>query len=247
MALKFIKPEIREQVKGTLNPKSEANVSLIAQEAIQKKYEQFKKELGTPAGNIEILEKGWLKQKYHLNGKEKGAIYHNAKSETFVVYGAIYVRYKLLQAEKGILGFPKSDELDTIQKGGRYNNFDKGSIYWTPATGAWAIRQIGEVTIPFGYSAQEPNLQAQVDNLLGIIKSLEKKVISLESKLRSMKTSYDNHTHSYLAPALGGITTLRSFNLYLKKEEYQDEYLVRFLRQDQVGHEGKGFTSKPEK
>lgn len=57
----------------------------------------------------------------------------------YIVYGAIRAKWDSLGAETGFLGNPQTDELSTACGGGRFNHFDGGSIYWTPATGAHAV------------------------------------------------------------------------------------------------------------
>jgi len=102
--------------------------------AIKNKYDKFKNDLGTATGNIEQLSDGWFKQKY-----TKGAIYYKDGVGTYAVFGAIYSKYVEFKAEKGQLGFPKTDETATPDRVGRYNHFQYGSIYWTPTTGAHEI------------------------------------------------------------------------------------------------------------
>jgi L,D-peptidoglycan transpeptidase YkuD (ErfK/YbiS/YcfS/YnhG family) len=48
-------------------------------------------------------------------------------------------RWGALGWENGLLGFPTSDELPTPNLQGRYNTFQGGSIYWSPASGAHSI------------------------------------------------------------------------------------------------------------
>jgi hypothetical protein len=43
--------------------------------------------------------------------------------------------------ERSFLGYPTSNELSTEDGTGRYSEFQGGSIYWSPATGALACRQ----------------------------------------------------------------------------------------------------------
>jgi uncharacterized protein with LGFP repeats len=57
----------------------------------------------------------------------------------YIVYGAIRVKWDALGAEAGFLGMPTTDELSTACGGGRFNHFQGGSIYWTPATGAHEV------------------------------------------------------------------------------------------------------------
>lgn len=56
----------------------------------------------------------------------------------FQVYGAIGDKWRQLGAESGPLGAPKTDELDAA-RGGRYNEFQYGFIYWHPDSGAHAV------------------------------------------------------------------------------------------------------------
>jgi uncharacterized protein with LGFP repeats len=74
----------------------------------------------------------------------------------FAVYGAIGDKYKKLGGAGGALGAPMSDEA-AAPHGGRFNNFQNGSIYWHPSTGAFAVlgsigqkrNQLGRVA--YGY------------------------------------------------------------------------------------------------
>lgn len=56
----------------------------------------------------------------------------------YQVYGAIGEKWRQLEAEAGPLGAPRSDERDAA-RGGRYNEFQYGFIYWHPDTGAHAV------------------------------------------------------------------------------------------------------------
>ncbi|WP_394831503.1 peptidoglycan DD-metalloendopeptidase family protein [Pendulispora rubella] len=53
--------------------------------------------------------------------------------------GAINVKYRALGGCDSVLGVPRSDELTTPDTRGRYNVFDRGSIYWTPSTDAHEV------------------------------------------------------------------------------------------------------------
>ncbi|MDP8932040.1 MAG: DUF1929 domain-containing protein, partial [Actinomycetota bacterium] len=63
--------------------------------------------------------------------------------------------------EAGPLGYPLTDERPTPDGVGRYNHFERGSIYWTPATGAHevhgAIRGLweAELTADLGYPTSD--------------------------------------------------------------------------------------------
>jgi hypothetical protein len=57
-----------------------------------------------------------------------------------VVYGAIQGKYNELGGTSGALGHCTTDELGTSDGVGRYNHFENGSIYYTPATSAHEVR-----------------------------------------------------------------------------------------------------------
>lgn len=61
-------------------------------------------------------------------------IYFSEKTGTHEIHGDILAKYK---ANNGVaqLGLPTTDETGTPDGIGRYNHFEKGSIYWTPDTG----------------------------------------------------------------------------------------------------------------
>ncbi|GAB7189438.1 hypothetical protein NUM3379_01440 [Kineococcus sp. NUM-3379] len=61
------------------------------------------------------------------------------------VRGAIAERWDRLGGAAGVLGGPTTCELSTPRGDGRFTHFQRGSIYWSPATGAWEVRgAIGE-------------------------------------------------------------------------------------------------------
>ncbi|WP_432494678.1 LGFP repeat-containing protein [Kineococcus gypseus] len=64
------------------------------------------------------------------------------------VGGEIGVRYDALGGEAGLLGAPRSPEIRTPNGKGAYVAFDRGSIYWSPWTGAWETH--GEIRAGWG-------------------------------------------------------------------------------------------------
>jgi hypothetical protein len=58
---------------------------------------------------------------------------------THEVHGAILATSQELGAESSFLGYPVIDESGTPDGIGRFNHFQAGSIYWTPATGAHEV------------------------------------------------------------------------------------------------------------
>ena len=55
------------------------------------------------------------------------------------VHGAILRTYVRHRDSAGVLGFPTSDERPTADGVGAYSRFQRGSIYWTSATGAHEV------------------------------------------------------------------------------------------------------------
>lgn len=70
---------------------------------------------------------------------ERGSIYWTPSLGAFEVHGVIRDRWAALEWEPGVLGYPVSDEMGTPDGVGRYNVFERGSVYWTPATGAHEV------------------------------------------------------------------------------------------------------------
>ena len=58
---------------------------------------------------------------------------------THEVHGAIRAKYDGLGAEGSFLGYPTTDETGCPDGVGRYNHFEAGSIYWSPATDAHEV------------------------------------------------------------------------------------------------------------
>lgn len=70
---------------------------------------------------------------------QKGSIFQKTNSTPHVIWGAVRDKWYERGAENGFMGFPKTDELTTANGRGKYNDFDNGSIYWTPQTGAHEV------------------------------------------------------------------------------------------------------------
>jgi uncharacterized protein with LGFP repeats len=75
--------------------------------------------------------------KYNLF--QDGAIYWTGATGAHALQGLIWQEYGAQGWENSALRFPTTDELPTPNRFGRYNHFQGGSIYWSPATGAHAV------------------------------------------------------------------------------------------------------------
>jgi uncharacterized protein with LGFP repeats len=72
----------------------------------------------------------------HFTG---GSIYWTPATGAHEVHGAIRDKWAALGWERGVAGYPLTDETTTPDGAGRFNHFTGGSIYWTPATGAHEV------------------------------------------------------------------------------------------------------------
>ena len=72
----------------------------------------------------------------HFQG---GSIYWTPGTGAHEVHGAIRGKWSGLGWERSFLGYPLTDETTTPDGVGRYNHFQGGSVYWTPATGAHEV------------------------------------------------------------------------------------------------------------
>jgi uncharacterized protein with LGFP repeats len=68
-----------------------------------------------------------------------GSLYSSASTPVRFVMGGIREKWDTWGLENGPLGYPLSDELGGLVRGGSYQVFQHGSIYWSPATGAHMV------------------------------------------------------------------------------------------------------------
>lgn len=73
-----------------------------------------------------------------FNHFQRGSIYWTPQYGAFDLFGAVLKRWEALGGANG-LGFPISAEADTPGKPGRFQNFQRGTIYWSAATNAWEV------------------------------------------------------------------------------------------------------------
>ncbi len=89
-------------------------------------------DLGYPVAEAQNIADGFVQKFEHgyLTRNPGGAEHH-------IVHGAIGEKYGQLNTAASGLGYPKSDEISIA--GGAFQQFEKGNIYWSPATGAHVI------------------------------------------------------------------------------------------------------------
>ncbi len=96
--------------------------------------------VGAKIGTPRALANGWA-QEY-----ERSTAYGASgafASEIHEVHGAIRERYKALGGPDGFLGLPLTNELTLTDGRGKFNHFERGSIFWHQSTGAHEVH--GEV------------------------------------------------------------------------------------------------------
>src|SRR5262249_35141818 len=94
-----------------------------------------------------------------LRRYEHGAIYWSPSYGAHEVHGAIWAEIVGKRWQRGLLGYPTTAESVTANGSGRYNHFEHGAVYWTPATGAHEVhgaiydtwRAVGWENGPLGY------------------------------------------------------------------------------------------------
>jgi peptidoglycan/xylan/chitin deacetylase (PgdA/CDA1 family) len=69
----------------------------------------------------------------------RGRIYWASGLGAFEVRGSILTKYRSLGTVMSLLRFPTTDERGCLDRVGRYNHFQGGSIYWTSGTGAHEV------------------------------------------------------------------------------------------------------------
>ncbi|NLA57132.1 MAG: hypothetical protein GX859_12735 [Corynebacterium humireducens] len=89
-------------------------------------------DLGYPTGAPQNVKGGQVQQ------FQRGVIATTPDGRTHWVRGAIAEKYASLKTAESELGFPTSDE--KIIRGGAFQEFENGNIYWSAATGAKYIK-----------------------------------------------------------------------------------------------------------
>jgi hypothetical protein len=101
--------------------------------AISDKYAQ----LGGASGFLgqPIIAETWTPDgegRYrHYDG---GSIYWHPRTGAHEVHGLIRQRWAQLNWEQGYLGYPLTDEIDTVDGGGRVSRFEGGELIWREST-----------------------------------------------------------------------------------------------------------------
>ena len=92
-----------------------------------------------PLGYALTDELGTPNKPGRYNHFRHGSIYWSASTGAWEVHGAIRDKWASLGWENSFLGFPRTNETPTPRRYGRFNHFQGGSVYWSPATGAHEV------------------------------------------------------------------------------------------------------------
>jgi hypothetical protein len=103
--------------------------------AIYQKYVALGREKGF-LGNPLSDETGTADGAGRFSRFANGVIYWTPATGAHEVHGAILAYWSSLGAERSFLGYPITDELSLPDGSGRYSNFQKGQVAWSPVLGA---------------------------------------------------------------------------------------------------------------
>jgi uncharacterized protein with LGFP repeats len=70
---------------------------------------------------------------------QNGSIYFTPQTGAHEIHGEIRVKWAQVGGHRGFIGYPTTDETGCPDGRGRFNQFEHGSIYWTPQTGAHEV------------------------------------------------------------------------------------------------------------
>jgi uncharacterized protein with LGFP repeats len=121
--------------------------------------------LGYPTSDEIAGAKGGSYQKF-----ERGSVYWSSATGAHLTRGGIGSAWAASGAEKGVFGYPITDEIGGLRNGGAYQKFQGGRIYWSPATGVRLTRgAIGSVWASAG--AERGYLGYPITNEVGGLKN----------------------------------------------------------------------------
>ncbi|MFI5783971.1 LGFP repeat-containing protein [Nocardia sp. NPDC051570] len=141
----------------------------------------------------EIVNPDKIGRRQHFTGS---TIYWNARNpiHAYAIGGRIFGKWGETGWEQGFLGYPTSDETGTPDGVGRFNQFERGMMYWTFPTDAhpvaggilayWAF--IGYEKSPWGYPVSD-----QYDDEKGLpTQAFQNEVVDLTSEVKAADPDY---------------------------------------------------------
>ncbi|WKD58282.1 Diacylglycerol acyltransferase/mycolyltransferase Ag85C precursor [Corynebacterium capitovis DSM 44611] len=145
-----------------------------------------------------------------------GQAYWSPSTGAHALFGAILAKYNALGSAGGWLGFPRTGETATPDGIGRFVHFERGSIYWTPGTGAIAIP--ADMVTKWGTNGWEAgHLKYPVAEAEAIGQGLVQKFQG--GYLTRNPNGTNNYVHGAIAAKYGELGTAKSALGYPRGEE----------------------------
>ena len=124
----------KNYVKGAIYCHDTTNGAYAVYGAVYRKWLEQDGNYGYPiTDQIGTTDNAGTTVKYSVFS-QSNAIYWTAQYGAFLIYGDIYQRWLSIGDVKSEVGFPITDETDSGNFGGRYNDFANGMIYWHAGT-----------------------------------------------------------------------------------------------------------------
>jgi glucose/arabinose dehydrogenase len=92
-----------------------------------------------PLGYPKTSERATPDARGWFNDFQNGAIYASPQFGTHAVLGELYRAWGRTGYATGSLGYPLTDETRTADGLGKFNRFERGSVYWSAATGTHPV------------------------------------------------------------------------------------------------------------
>jgi hypothetical protein len=133
--------EFVSSLKERLDRVAGLSGTLIAREEAREAITRKAQGASGPSGSrVPVSDIQYAGKRGYYQDFSTGRIYYHPDTGAHWVYGAILVKYLEKRGPRGFLGYPTTDERDAHgYAGGRYNDFQGGSIYWKAGTGAHTI------------------------------------------------------------------------------------------------------------
>ena len=136
---------VRFEVQSIFAPRTEGSRNRVRESVtesdrntIETKYAQLGGAsgiLGPPSSEEETTPDGIGRFRHYRDS----SIYWSPQTGAHEIHGAIRERWAALGWEQSPLGYPTSDEKTASDGAGKYQEFQKGVIYWHPRTGAYPV------------------------------------------------------------------------------------------------------------
>ena len=129
-------------------PQPRCGSSPLVRGAIAEAYERLTRSCGV-LGSPLTPELTTPDGRGRYNHFQHGSIYWTPSTGAHEVHGMIRDTWARMGWERSVLGYPTTDETWTFARQGAYNHFERGSIFWSPATSAHEVH--GDIARRYGW------------------------------------------------------------------------------------------------